>query len=108
MGLNAEPSFYDRFEQDLTDSLGVAMSKDEKVCVEVWSALVNMRWQHRTMPDDAILVSYSFRSAGALIADIISEGDYLDWYMSGPAGEVSPQVRGALAKFGWTPVPWAD
>ena len=96
---------YAQFEQDLTDALGVAMARDGVLCARVWGSLANMQWQH-TFSED--LVAYSWRSAGALIAEIRGEGDYMDWYMSGPAGEVHPHVKGALAKFGWSPVPYDE
>lgn len=45
---------------------------------------------------------YSWRSTGALVADIIGYGDYLDWYCSGGEGNVDEEVFEDLKEIGWT------
>ena len=48
---------------------------------------------------------YSWRSAGGLIADILGEGDYLNWYCSGNEGFVDDEVQNDLNAIGWKVVP---
>ena len=47
----------------------------------------------------------SWRSAGGLIADILGEGDYLNWYCSGNEGFVDDEVAYDLNTIGWIAVP---
>lgn len=51
--------------------LYAAMCNNDFMCNEVWPILTEKKW------------SCSWRHAGAIIADIRGEGDYLDWYCSG-------------------------
>lgn len=48
---------------------------------------------------------YSWRSAGGLIADILGEGDYLDWYCSGNEGYVDDEIADDLNEIGWVAIP---
>ena len=76
---------------------------------KLWAALANQDWQHPTEHT----YGCSWRSAGALIADLVGGGDYLDWYMCAPCADpeeadrglcVDPEISEALAPYGWTPV----
>ena len=104
----------------------------EKVNTHKWyaqnlyAAMCNMDWQKiDVMP---ILKnetwSISWRGAGGLVASLIGEGDYMDWYCSGMGGmaydreseaafaktqfvnegTVTDVIREDLAKLGWRPV----
>jgi len=86
------------FEKSIKKMLGVLIRNNDKVCVELWSALANVDWYH---PEKHLEASYSFRAAGGLIAEIKGEGDYMDWYCSGPYAEVSDRIAHALRKEGW-------
>lgn len=88
----------DRFEDAVARQLGEQMKTDDVLCTEVWCALANVDWRHEN-GDEA---SYSFRAAGDLVAAIRGSGDYMDWYCSGPSGDVSDTVADAMAKEGWT------
>lgn len=48
---------------------------------------------------------YSWRSAGGLVADILGEGDYLDWYCSGGEGHVDEEIADDLNAIGWVAIP---
>lgn len=50
----------------------------------------------------AATTSYSWRSTGGLVADVLGEGDYLDWYCSGGEGNVDEEVAEDLKEIGWT------
>ena len=88
--------------------------------IDVWNILTNERW------------SCSWRSAGGIVADMVEQGDYMDWYCSGmggltqdylggeteeewqsrtkfvPEGTVTDEVREDLRRIGWVAVEWAD
>lgn len=53
---------------------------------------------------DEIGVFISWREAGAMVARILDEGDYLDWYCSGREGEVDPRVAAVMLELGLRPV----
>ena len=91
----------DRFERDVAELLAQQIRSDEAVGARLWSSMSNIEWHH---VDDST-ISYSFRSAGDLIARIVGKGCYLDWYMSGPVGLVDPEIATALATRGWHPEP---
>lgn len=84
-------------------NLYAAMCNNEFTKNEVWPILQGEIW------------SCSWRYAGDIIADILDEGNYLDWYcsgMGGPTGDmgasgylseglVSDEIRDDLLKLGW-------
>ena len=75
---------------------------------EVWPRLRDEYW------------SCSWRSAGGIVADLLGQGDYMDWYCSGifGAGEadsfqgyvsestVTDEIRQDLFAIGWTVEPY--
>lgn len=91
----------DKFEVMIDESFGDQLRTEGRtgdLGKEIWSALANTDWKH-TSGDTA---GYSFRAAGDLIAAIVGEGDYMDWYCSGPYETVSARVHQAFEKKGWT------
>lgn len=87
------------FELTVERELGERIRADGAEAVAMWSALANVEWHHA----GGGVVSYSFRSAGDLVAWLREDGDYLDWYCSGEPGLVSVAIAETLAMQGWTP-----
>ena len=69
--------------------------------------------------------SASWRHAGGIVADMLQQGDYIDWYCSGmgeglgngdadgtkgyvPEGTVTEEIKEDLNKLGWVPSEWPD
>lgn len=100
----------------------------------VYAALCNIRWQ-RTDVFPILKDEYwtcSWRSAGGIVADMLQQGDYIDWYCSGMGGMsgydkdsetyeqwqartgyvaegvVTDEIREDFAALGWTPSEWPD
>lgn len=46
--------------------------------------------------------SCTWRYAGGIIADMMGQGDYIDWYCAGREGEVTDEVRADLLRLGWS------
>ena len=84
---------HERFEELLDEVLGERIRGDDMCAVELWSALAGTVW----LGPHAEQVRYSMRSAGEVVAQIGKEGEYTDWYMSGPRCH---RPRGALALAG--------
>lgn len=93
---NADPC--ERFEALLQGVLGGRVRRSESNAVELWSALANTIWQGPQSEQ----VRYTFRSAGDVVAQLRGEGEYTDWYMSGPPGQVADWIAMSLAGHGWT------
>jgi len=66
----------------------------------IYGSITNMDWRH----GNGDTASYSFRAAGDLIASLVGEGDYMDWYCSWYEGQVDDIVAKGMAKQGWSPV----
>jgi len=99
---------------------------DDAYAQNFYAALCNQEWQEEDVWE--ILRdqtwSCSWRSAGAIVAEIRGHGDYLDWYCSGsgvwhdrdgytptesekryvPEGMITDEIRWDLAQLGWHPV----
>ena len=86
-------------EDTIEAEFGSDIRSSKEFCVEMWSALANIRWYYKDDKEDEGL---TFREAGGVIADIRGEGGYLDWYCSGPYAEVSERISQGMAKHGWT------
>jgi hypothetical protein len=95
---------------------------DDMYAQNLYAAMCNQEWQYQdvwTVLTDRTW-SCSWRSAGAIVADIRGEGDYMDWYCSGSLGNpdnhghtprcyvdegvVTDEIRWDLAQIGWHPV----
>ena len=127
-------------EYDLltTDWILEKARSSDSYAQNLYAAMCNMRFVRKEMfpylrqDPDRDLVSYSWRYAGGIIADMNEKGDYIDWYCSGmgglnqeydaketneqwqqrtgyvPEGVVTEEIEADLLKLGWIPVPWDD
>lgn len=74
------------------------LMEDRAFGAELWSALTNTEWQRQ----DGAAVAYSFRAAGDVIASMLREGGYLDWYCCARPGEVTAEISNGMAVYGWS------
>jgi len=80
-----------------------AFLADKDASVRLYRALCNQAWAG---PDGRVL-TVSWRSAGAIVADARGRGeDYLCFYCSGGEGEVAADVQALLEALGWSPCPY--
>lgn len=102
-----EFNVHDRFEVDLNRALGDEMRKDRELAKDVWGALANVDWRTTDGKDTA---SYSFRAAGDMIAAIraVPGEDYCTFYCSRGYARITDQIREAMAKVGWEPIPSSE
>jgi hypothetical protein len=101
-------------------NLYAAMCNMQFIKLDTMPILKNQRW------------SCSWRHSGGIVADMLQQGDYIDWYCSGmgglsgydkdsetyeqwqertkyvPEGTVTDEIRKDLNRLGWAPVPWDD
>ena len=78
--------------------LGPRVRQDGAAAIDLWSALAGIEWHG---PEGAI-VCYSLRDAGDLVAWVREDGDYLDWYCSGPTSIVASWINFSLGCEGWS------
>ena len=67
-------------------NLYAAMCNNEFTKNDVIPILTDKRW------------SASWRSAGGIVANMVEEGDYIDWYCSGIRGDISDEEYNDLTK----------
>lgn len=63
-----------------------AICNNQFIKNDVWPILTDKRW------------SASWRSAGGIVANMIEQGDYIDWYCSGIRGDVTDEEYNQLTK----------
>jgi hypothetical protein len=86
-------------EHDLGQSVRVRnLARSDLFATLLYGALCNTTWRHKVT---GVEWSCSWRSAGAVIAHLRCEGDYLDWYCSGGEGLVDDQVLAEIEPLGW-------
>lgn len=87
-----------------------AICNNQFIKIDAWQLLKEEYW------------TASWRYAGGIVADILGEGDYMDWYCSGtggplggmeragylPEGVVSDEIEDDLKILGWKIVPYDD
>lgn len=98
----------DNLEWDLrTSDVMCCKVQDEDYAKALYAALCNTDWIRidvipllRQDPKQDMW-SCSWRYAGGIIADMLEEGDYIDWYCSGNEGYIDPEVAEDLRALGW-------
>ena len=109
------------FEAALLNCLGLKdLLLTQDGSVEFYSAMINMQWaRNQELTEDGlfeflekgpITVSYSWRGAGALIADLRRtfygvDTSYMDYYGSG-SPQLSERIVNILGTIGWKPQPY--
>jgi hypothetical protein len=96
----SQETVYDHFEDIISKYLGERMKTDAALCSRIWSSLANVNW-YFIKSSQLIVCGYSFRAAGGMIADIRQQGDYMDWYCSGPYQTVDEEFRKIMKKEGF-------
>lgn len=90
----------------------VAKAKaDSNYAQSIYAALCNMQWQkNEVWPilKEEALWSCTWRYAGGIVAKILEEGDYMDWYCSGGEGDVTDEIAEDFLKLGWVPIEFED
>lgn len=69
--------------------LYAALCNNDFTKQDMWEILKESTW------------SCSWRYAGGILADMMEEGDYMDWYCSGNEGVVTDEIHEDLCKLGW-------
>ena len=99
---------------------------NENYAQNIYAALCNQDWQKNDVWSllKGETYSCSWRYAGGIVADMIEQGDYINWYCSGirggdepdaidvpyeqkkfvPEGTVTDEIREDFFKLGWIPV----
>lgn len=78
-----------RSSRDYGESLYAALCNNEFIKREMWEILKDEPW------------SCSWRYAGGILADMIEEGDYMDWYCNGNEGHITEEIKDDLYNLGW-------
>lgn len=88
------------FEEDLKNSNIIKLLKDETFANKFYGALCNTEIYSLKTGDP--LGGYSWRAAGALIAELRNKGEnYLDYYCNGMEGQNLDEVNLYLEKVGY-------
>jgi hypothetical protein len=96
--------------QVYAQNIYAAICNNQFIRLDVWQLLKEEYW------------TASWRYAGGIVADILGEGDYMDWYCSGsggpvggmtsegylPEGVVSEEIEADFLTLGWKIVPYDD
>jgi hypothetical protein len=72
----------------------------EQYCKDLYAALCNNEFIK-----DNKECSYTWRSVGRIISNILEKGDYIDWYLSGNEGHITDEVEKDITDMGWRIVP---
>jgi len=91
--------------RDIQDSVVIKtkMRNSKDYCKRFYATLCN-----NELYKEATITSYSWRSTGGLVADILCYGDYMDWYCSGNEGHIDEEIESDLSNLGWCVKPYVD
>ena len=85
--------------KDIIDLFGDKIKRDNTFCHNLWSSLTNVIWVNKK---ENSYYDFSFRYAGAVVADIRGGGSYMDWYNQSTSGKVDKDIERGLNELGWT------
>lgn len=107
-----------------SDKIVITYLADIEAAKDFYRALSNMRWRKSDIDEEDLILdrlkgvrndvcSYSWRTAGWIIADIRNthynaNEDYMDFYCSGNEGHVTDLVKECFERMGWFPFPWEN
>jgi hypothetical protein len=100
IGIKPEIDYQQKFDNDFHELFTERLKENEDFGCELWSSMANVTWYHLLDLKETDC-GHSFRGAGALIADMLGKGDYIDWYCSGPYETVSDYIALRMASKGW-------
>jgi hypothetical protein len=85
--------------RDVIDSNSIKqkMRSSKNYCERFYATLCNNVFTKNNQED-----SYSWRSSGGFVADVLGQGDYLNWYCAGNEGHVDEEVIADLNQLGWS------
>ncbi len=91
--------------RDIQDSNVVKnkMRSSKDYCKRFYATLCNNELYKNTT-----VTGYSWRSTGGLVADVLCQGDYMDWYCSGNEGYIDEEVEEDLSAMGWCVKPYEE
>jgi hypothetical protein len=82
--------------EEYAQNLYAAMCNNEFQKLDVWQLLKDAKY------------SCSWRYAGGIVADMLEQGDYIDWYCSGIRGGASEEELAAMTKDQRAKYKWYD
>jgi hypothetical protein len=81
---------------------------DDSFAEELYAALCNVEWV-KAGGEAGEPWSCTWRTSGGIVAELRDRGEeYIDFYLSGGEGHVTPRVGEALGLLGWAPLPDED
>ena len=100
LGMGAGIDYQKKFDDDFYSLFTQRLKENKDFGCELWSSMANVSWIHTADPAETDC-GHGFRGAGSLIAEMLGEGDYLEWYCSGPYETVSDYIAEEMATKGW-------
>lgn len=115
---------YNLAKEMATDDIVISYLRDKEVARYFYRALCNNDWMKIPLSEEERIVdrlkyenpatcSYSWRAAGAIIAEIRNDNygvkeTYMDFYCSDFEGQILQYVRECLGRMGWHPIEYKD
>ena len=70
--------------------------KSNDYCFDLYAALCNNEFIKNNKT-----CSYTWRTSGGIISNILEKGDYIDFYLGGNEGFVTDEIKKDLTDMGW-------
>ena len=93
-------NFQKKLENDYRELFTEKLKENNEFGVDLWTSLANVSWFNKADKENTDC-GLSFRGAGGMIAEMLGEGDYMDWYCCGVDGVVSEYIATEMATRGW-------